>query len=77
MNGQNVEFDRTPFSVSSIRKLDCQFGQHFYKDYQGKSDHTRLQGSRKIGCKAHIVVRTITLYPDFKLSKSETASIGP
>lgn len=36
-----------------------------------------MQGSRKIGCKAHIVVRTITLYPDFKLSKSEMASIGP
>ena len=53
------------------------FGQHYYKDHQGISDRTRLQGSRKIGCKAHIVVRTITLYPDFKLSKSETASIGP
>ena len=62
-----------------MRKLDCQFGHHYYKEHQEKPDHSRvqLQGSRKIGCKAHIIVRTVTLYPDFKLIESETVNAGP
>ena len=62
-----------------MRKLDCQFGHHYYKEHQEKPDHSRvqLQGSRKIGCKAHIIVRTVTLYPDFKLLESETVNAGP
>ena len=30
-----------------------------------------------MGCKAHIVVRTITLYPDFEISAREHSELGP
>ena len=31
IEGQIVEFDNTPFVVSEICKLDCQFGKHCFK----------------------------------------------
>ena len=77
MEGHVVEFSNTPFTVSAIRKLDCQFGKHYYEEHQSKSARTQLQGTRKIGCQAHIIVRTITLYPDFQLSEAEAADLGP
>ena len=77
IEGRTVDFNNTPFMVSAIRKLDCQFGNHYYKEHAGKSDHARFQGTRKIGCKAHITVRTITIYPDFQLSEQEICGLGP
>ena len=77
MDGQTVEFDNTPFVVSEVRWLDCQFGKHYFKQKQeGVFSRVHLQGTRKIGCKAHIVVRSITVYSDFQLSQDE-ASLGP
>ena len=77
MDGQTVEFDNTPFVVSEVRRLDCQFGKHYFKQKQeGVSSRVHLQGTRKIGCKAHIVVRSIMVYSDFQLSRDE-ASLGP
>ena len=62
MEGRVVEFDNTPFHVSAIRKMECQFGSHYYKSQcQGRSHGIHLQGTRKVGCTAHITVRTITL----------------
>lgn len=72
-----MNFDNTPFTVSAIRKLDCQYGNHYYKEHPGKSDRTRLQGTRKIGCQAHITVRTITVYPDYQLPEVESCQLGP
>ena len=77
IEGQTVEFHNTPFVVSEIRKLDCQFGKHYFKQKQaGNSGHVHLQGTRKMGCKAHIVVHSITVYCNFQLSKDEV-SLGP
>ena len=73
MEGREVQFSNTPFTVSAIQKLDCQCGNHYYKEHQAKSDRTQLQGTRKIGCQAHIIVRTITLYPEFTRSEVEAA----
>ena len=72
MEGRTVEFNKTPFTVTAIRKFECQFGKHYYKEHQGKSDRTWLQGTRKIGCQAHIIVRTITLYTELQLSEVES-----
>ena len=76
IEGQIVEFDNTPFVVSEIRELDCQFGNHYFKPKQSvASGRIHLQGTRKIGCKAHVVVRTITVFSDYHLSPDE-ASLG-
>ena len=58
--------------MSDIRKLDCQFGIQYFKEKGSKDKlkRTVLQGTRKIGCTAHIVVRSITLYTDFQIPKT-------
>ena len=76
IDGETVEFDNSPFVFSEIRKLDCQYGSHYYKQKQNSGRHLHLQGTRKIGCKAHIVIRKITVYSDFQLSEDEV-NLGP
>ena len=76
MEGRELQFNNTPFTTTEIRKLDCQFGNHYYKEHQGASSHTRPQGTRKIGCRAHITVRTTTLFPEFQLSEVESTEFG-
>ena len=63
--------------VTEIRKLDCQFGRHYYKEKQSKSTRTCLQGTRKIGCKAHVEIRSIVVYVDFHINKEEVLSLFP
>ena len=77
IHGQTVEFDNTPFVVSEIRKLDCQFGRHYYKEKQSKPRRICLQGTRKIGCKAQIEVRSIVVYSDFQINKEDVLSLSP
>ena len=72
IEGQTVEFNNTPFVVSEVRKLDCQFGKHYFKQKESVgSGRVHFQGTRKIGCKAHIVVRSITVFSDYRLSQDE------
>ena len=47
--------------------MDCQFGQHYYKEMKQKSTRVCVQGTRKMGCKAHIVIREYILYPEFNV----------
>ena len=60
-----VEFDEVPLSVGEKRVLDCQHGVEYYKQRKRMGKCTRLQGTRKIGCNAHIVCRQYILYPDY------------
>ena len=52
------------------RILDCQHGVQYYKPKKGLGKRNRLQGTRKIGCKAHIILREYILYPDYNVAKS-------
>ena len=65
-----LEFGGVPFSVGERRILDCQHGVQYYKPKKGLGKRNRLQGTRKIGCKAHIVLREYILYPDYSIAKS-------
>ena len=56
IEGQNINFSNVPFVVTEVRKLHCQFGQHYYKEKKATSDFMKLQGTRKIGCPAHFVL---------------------
>ena len=56
--------------------MDCQFGTHYYKQKQGSSKRTHLQVTRKIGCTARVTVYSITLYPDFHVSKKKTSDLS-
>lgn len=50
--------------------MDCQHGNQYYKSRKSLNKRVRLQGSRKMGCKAHIVQRQYILYPEFAVSSS-------
>lgn len=67
-----IEFDGVPFSVGEKRTLDCQHGNEYRKRQKLTGVRNRLQGTRKIGCHAHIVCKQYILYPDFAIPKKET-----
>ena len=67
-----MEFDEVPFSVGEKRVLDCQHGAEYYKQRKPMGKRTRLQGTRKMGCNAHIVCRQYIVYPDYGVPKRET-----
>ena len=75
IENEHTEFNYTPFTVSETRRLDCQFGKQYFKEKPAKSNRTRLQGTRKIGCAAHITVKTLTLFPEYAIE--DPSSIGP
>ena len=61
-----VELENTPFIVTEHRKLDCQFGAHYYREKKSKGSlKMHLQGSRKKGCAAHMSIKYIDLFPDY------------
>ena len=47
--------------------MDCQYGRQYYKQRQALNKRVRLQGTRKMGCKAHIIQREYILYPEFSI----------
>ena len=65
-----VQFDGVPFSIGEKRTMDCQYGQQYYKPRTTLNKRVRLQGTRKMGCKAHIIQRQYILYPEFAIPSS-------
>ena len=63
--------DDTPFSIVETKTLDCQFGPRYYKEAPPKSSRVKVQGSRKIGCHAHIVIKECVLYPQYRVVHDE------
>ena len=56
-----IEFNGVPFCVAGSTFYDCQFGQHYYKQEPKIDKKVWLQGTRKIGCAAHIEVKSYML----------------
>ena len=72
-----MTFNGVPFIVSTTRKQHCQFGKLYYKERPASSGRTRLQGTRKIGCPAHVHVYELTLFPSFAITtESEDCKLG-
>ena len=74
-----MNFDGVPFSVDKLKVsvLDCQYGVQYWKEKKEKENikkHLKLQGSRKIGCHAHIRTHTYTLY--LQLSPEESQGLS-
>ena len=65
--GKEICFDNTPFSVDREVIMDCQYGPHYWKDKETKMKRLQLQGSRKLGCHAHIKIRYYTVYSDYQV----------
>ena len=66
-----MQTENTPFSIVESRRLECQFGPHYYKERPQKSTRVKLQGSHKIGCHAHMHVKMCSLYVQYKITERE------
>ena len=62
-----TSFKNTPFEI--IRR--DQFGPCYFKKKERTSDLLYIQGTRKIGCQAHINVHEYKLYPEFSIQITE------
>ena len=71
--GHLTEFNNTPFRLIEKKTLDCQFGKQYYKDKPRKSTRTMIQGSRKLGCPAHIIVKVYEIFPEYEISETEVS----
>ena len=71
--GHTVEFNTTPFRLIEKKTLDCQFGKQYYKDKPRKSTRTMIQGSRKLGCPAHITIKVYESFPEYSISETQTS----
>ena len=60
-----------PFCIIEVRQLDCQFGPRYYKEKQRKGLRLVVQGSRKIGCHAHITIKKCIAYPEYQIKPGE------
>ena len=58
------------------RILHCQYGEHYFKAHNCTSNRLKLQSTRKIGCKAHIEVKSFTLYPDYCIESELTSAVS-
>lgn len=67
-----VSFENTLFEVVRKETRECQFGPHYFKKRKRTSSRIYLQGTRKLGCHAHIDVCEYRLYPEYALSATET-----
>ena len=77
IEGQKVAFNGVPFIVSSIRKQHCRFGRQYFKQRSAISGRTHVQGTRKIGCPAHVHIHELTLFPSFSApSEPGMCSLG-
>ena len=65
-----VSFENTPFVRKETR--ECQFGPHYFKKRERTSSLIYLQGTRKLGCHAHIDICEYRLYPEYAFSATET-----
>ena len=72
-NGHVTEFGNTPFRLLERKTLDCQFGKQYYKDRPRTSSRAMVQGSRKLGCPAHIEIKVYELFPEYSISESVLA----
>ena len=60
-----IEFDGVPFCLIKTQTYDCQ--------HQRERTTKRLciQGTKKMGCPAHIIVKEYHLYPEYKITETE------
>ena len=61
-----MEKNNIPFSIVETKQLDCHFGPHYYQECKPKSHRVFLQGTRKIGCNARIIIKKCKLFPEFE-----------
>ena len=70
-NKGGIEFHNQPFRPTKIRKLDCQFGPHYFKHKKRLTDRTLMQTTRKRSCPATVTIREFEVFPEYGYSSEE------
>ena len=72
---KEIQFGDVPlnFAVTDAKVYDRQFGDKYYKKKPVKG---KLQGSRKVGCGAHVEVKSFVLYPEYAVSDAEKEGLS-
>ena len=73
-NGTN--FDNIPFTIDKQTDLDCEYGLKYFKDKECKHARFRMQGTRKMGCCAHIRIVHYILFLDYQIKPKEKESLS-
>ena len=73
---RTIQFGNVPFSVAETKMLDCQFGPKYYKQKPKQGKRLWLQGTRKMGCNAHVEVKSFILYPEFAITTAEREDLS-
>ena len=50
--------------------MDRQFGDHYFQSQERKSKRLCTKSTRKIGCKAHILIKEYCLYPEYEVNNA-------
>ena len=86
--GTSISFKNTPFQIGYKRDLDCQYGNHYYKNKQESSKGStkdakdkklprlRTQGTRKQGCRACIHIREYVLFSEYSIEDDITKNMS-
>ena len=70
-----VSFEKTPCQVVRKETRECQFGPHYFKNRERTSSQIYLQGTRKLGCYAHIEICEYRLYPEYAFSATKQTTL--
>ena len=75
-NKDGVTFDNQPFRPSRIKKLDCQYGPHYFKPKDRTTDRPVIQTTRKKNCPVTITIREFEVFPNYGYSQGETQKMS-
>ena len=75
-NKDGVTFDNQPVRPSRIKKLDCQYGPHYFKPKDRTTDRPVIQTTRKKDCPATITIREFEVFPDYGYSQDEAQKMS-
>ena len=75
---KEIQFGDVPFAFTDAKvyDLDCQFGDKYYKKKSVIGKQLWLQGSQKVGCGAHVEVKSFALYPEYVVSDAEKEGLS-
>ena len=65
-----------PLQLTNTQCLIVSMGSTTLRKKESKHARLRLQGTRKIGCCAHIEITQYTLYPDYQVTKQEKEGLS-
>ena len=65
----NFSFNNQPFRPTGIKKLQCQYGPHYYKPKKRKTERLMLQTTKKKDFPAVITVKGYEVFPQNGLNE--------